>query len=516
MKHIYFTLFIIICLPILMVGRADKFRLIITDDPSTHMTIAWNQISGHSVAVFYDKVDHGQDVSSYSNFRLPDRTAAYKSMNNYFVRLSDLEPATAYYFVIVDSEGVSERLWFRTLPDDPNVPLSIIAGGDSRRSGSEFTPHEPRIESNRVVRAIRPDFVAFGGDYTDKDTDEQWISWMDDWQYTTGNDGLMIPILPTRGNHERNNEVMVNLFDVPNDNVYYAITFGGSLIRFYTLNVMISVAGDQANWLRQDLIENDDQTAWKIAQYHYSIAPHQSGKSYQTPMYLHWASLFYEFGLQLAIECDVHVAKHTWPIKPSDESGQDHGFIRDDETGTVYTGEGSWGLIRTANVSYDWTRDSGSFTQVKWIQANTDSLVIYTIKSATSATDDILDDSDRFRMPEGLDLWSFTGTDRVVITRPDPGYESTVSAEAPSLRPQSQLIQKLFPNPVSDELHIRLYDAQKTHFQVFDVKGQLLKSGVFNSPTHRLSTSDLPEGTYFLRLWQKENGLFQTDTFSKL
>jgi hypothetical protein len=486
-------------------GRADKFRLVITDDPSTHMTIAWNQISGHSVAVFYDKVDHGQDVSSYSNFRLPDKTVAYKGMNNYFARLSDLEPATAYYFVIVDSEGVSERFWFRTLPDDPNVPLSIIAGGDSRRSGPEFTPHEPRIESNRIVRAIRPDFVAFGGDYTDKDTEEQWITWMDDWQYTTGSDGLMIPILPTRGNHERNNEVMVNLFDVPNNNVYYAITVGGSLIRFYTLNVMISVAGDQANWLRQDLMENDDKTAWKIAQYHYSIAPHQSGKSYQTPMYLHWASLFYEYGLQLAVECDVHVAKHTWPIKPSDEAGQDHGFIRDDETGTVYTGEGSWGLIRTANVSYDWTRDKGSFTQVKWIHANQDSLVIYTIKSATSTTDDILDDSDRFRMPDGLDIWSFTGGDRVVIDRPDPGYAN-----------EANLIDRVFPNPVAGNLQVKLHKAARTHYQVFDGKGQLLISGVFDSPNYQIPTVSLRPGSYYLRLWQKDSGQFQTHMFQKM
>ena len=515
MKHLYFLILLCLTVPFLLMGRSDKFRLVITDDPSTTMTLAWNQISGHSVAVFFDKVDHGQDVSAYEQFQLPDKTVAYKGMNNYFVHLTDLEPATAYYFIIVDSEGVSDRYWFRTLPDDPTVPLSIIAGGDSRRSGSEFTPHEPRIESNRVVRAIRPDFIAFGGDFTDKDTDEQWQSWMDDWEYTYGDDGLIIPILPTRGNHERNNEVMVNLFNVPNNDVYYAITVGGSLIRFYTLNVMISVAGDQANWLRQDLMENDDKTAWKIAQYHYAIAPHQSGKSYQTPMYLHWASLFYEYGLQLAVECDAHVAKHTWPIKPSDEPGQDHGFIRDDETGTVYTGEGSWGLIRTANVSYDWTRDSGSFTQLKWIHANRDSLVIYTIKSATSTTDDIVDDADRFRMPEGFDLWTTANGDRVVIDRPDPGYNNTVSAEQPRVRRESDLIQRVFPNPVSEELHIQLYKANSTHYQVFDTKGQLLISGVFYSPSHRIRTTSLATGNYFLRLWQKEDGQFQTTSFSK-
>ena len=515
MKIPYLFLLLPFFIPNLMQASADKFRAIVTDDPSTTMTIGWNQISGHSVALFYSVVDHGQDVSAYENFSLPDRTVAYKGMNNHFVRLTDLEPETAYYFVIVDSEGVSERYWFRTLPNDPNQPLSIILGGDSRRSGSEFTPHEPRLESNRIVRAIRPDFVAFGGDYTDKDTDEQWQTWFDDWQYTNGSDGLMIPILNTRGNHERNNEVMVNLFDVPSNDVYYATNIGGSLIRFYTLNVMISVAGDQANWLRQDLVENDDKTAWKMAQYHYSIAPHHSGKSYQTPMYLHWASLFHEFGVQLVVECDAHVAKNTWPIIPSNENGHDRGFIRDDQTGTVYTGEGSWGLIRTADVSYDWTRDKGSFTQVKWMHANQDSLVIYTIKSATSEPTDILDDSDRFRMPEGMDLWETEHGDRVVIDRPDPGYNPTVSANDPQLQAQGKLIQSVFPNPVSDELQINTYQAKPTKFQVFDAVGQLMISGKFNNSSHRLRTSLLPDGIYYLRLLQNDDDRTETIKFLK-
>ena len=45
-------------------------------------------------------------------------SSAFRGMNNHFVRLSSLEPDTAYYFVIEDSEGVSERYWVRTGPAD--------------------------------------------------------------------------------------------------------------------------------------------------------------------------------------------------------------------------------------------------------------------------------------------------------------------------------------------------------------------------------------------------------------
>jgi hypothetical protein len=374
MKQLYLLFFFLI-FQSLLYSANDKYRLIITDDPATTMTIGWNQISGHSVAVFFDIVDHGTDFQEYANFQLPDRTAVFKGMNNYFVRLKGLVPNTAYYFVIVDSEGVSERFWFKTLPDNPEQPLSIIAGGDSRRSGSETTPHEPRIQSNMIVKTVRPDFVAFGGDYTDKDTDGQWQTWLDDWQYTIGDDGRMTPIYPARGNHERSNQVMIDLFDVEYDQIYYALNFGGNLIRFYTLNSMVSVAGDQTNWLSQDLMQNDSATIWKMAHYHYTIAPHTASKPYRIAEYSLWAPLFHQHGMHLVVECDTHVARNSWPVRPSDEPGSDGGFIRDDETGTVFVGEGSWGLIRPANVEYNWTRDKGSFTQVKWLHVNQDSIV---------------------------------------------------------------------------------------------------------------------------------------------
>ncbi len=510
-----FTLIFFITLVNLAFGATDKYRLIITGDPSTTMTIGWNQISGHSVAVLYGTEDYGQDFQQYENFRLPDRTVLYKGMNNHFVRLTGLEPNTAYYFVIVDNEGVSQRFWFKTLPDTPDTPLSIIAGGDSRRSGSQTIPHEPRIESNRIVRAIRPDFVAFGGDYTDKDTDGQWQTWMDDWQYTTGEDGRMFPILPTRGNHERNNEVMINLFDVRQPDIYYAINFGGSLIRFYTLNVMISVAGDQTNWLRDDLQQNDDKTIWKMVQYHYSIAPHHSGKTYNTPMYLNWSPLFHQHRVQLIVECDSHVAKNTWPLRPTGESGSDRGFIRDDETGSVYTGEGSWGLIRDADQGYEWTREKGSFTQVKWIQANTDSLVVYTIKSATSEPVAPVADDDRFRMPDGLDLWTTENGDHFVIDRPNPNYNNPTTSTTAVTAGNPDLIDRLFPNPTDGQLNLRLNTPQRLRYAIFDLEGRMLRSGVLRGQQTTLSIQDIANGVFLLKVWNEATGQSQVVRFVK-
>ena len=58
MKHLYIPL-LLLFFAFFSFGANDKYRISITDDPATTMTIGWNQISGHSVALFYDVVDHG-------------------------------------------------------------------------------------------------------------------------------------------------------------------------------------------------------------------------------------------------------------------------------------------------------------------------------------------------------------------------------------------------------------------------------------------------------------------------
>lgn len=516
MKQCYFFLLVAFLSGSWLSGANGKYRLILTDDPSTTITIGWDQISGHSVAVFYDIEDHGKNVKDYAYFQLPDRATFFKGMNNHFVRLKNLVPNTAYYFVIIDSEGVSERFWFKTMPEDPSKTLSIIAGGDSRRAGEEYTPHEPRIQSNRIVKAIRPDFVAFGGDFTDKDTDRQWQSWFDDWQYTTGDDGRMIPIYPARGNHERSNQILTDLFDVQYPDVYYALTFGGSLLRFYTLNSMVSVAGDQTEWLEKDLIQHDSATIWKMAHYHYTIAPHTATKPYRIAEYTLWAPLFHQHGIHMIVECDSHVAKIGWPVRPSEETGSDGGFIRDDETGTVYMGEGSWGLIRPANVEYNWTRDKGSFTQVKWIQISQDSMVTFTIKSAESATGATVSDDNRFEVPQGINIWTTENGDRVVIKRKNPLYNpSPVTSSKDIAREQITYIRNLFPNPAHTKLTIEFKEFETHQYRIFDIHGRVVREGQMRNQVNTLDISSFETGQYFLKVWKSDKKGFQVKRFIK-
>jgi len=364
------------------------------------MTIGWEQVSGHSAVIYYDEFDGGDNPANYGFSQKPDRSVKSKGMNNRFVRLKNLKPNTTYFFIIQDNEGTSRKMSFKTIPDNPYERLSIISGGDSRNH------RKARQRANLLVSKLRPHAVMFGGDMTGGDIERQWKAWMDDWQKTITSDGQLIPIIVARGNHEASNKSLVDLFDVKNQKITYALTFGGNLLRIYTLNSMIAAGGDQKVWLENDL-ENNQHVNWKFAQYHHAIRPHNSRKSERNAQLKNWATLFYKYGLDVASESDSHVAKTTYPLRPSRESGSDEGFIRDDENGTVYIGEGCWGApLRKNDDEKKWTRASGSFNQFKWIFVDHEGIEIRTIKVNNAESVGEVSPYNIFVPPSGLDIWN--------------------------------------------------------------------------------------------------------------
>ncbi|TYP72756.1 fibronectin type III domain-containing protein [Aquimarina intermedia] len=417
MKNFY-ALFLVFLVALQLNASNDKYRLTLRGNPATSIVIGWDQTSGSNPVVYYDTVDHGTNVSKYSYAKSIDRSVYYKGMNNTFARLTELQPNTAYYFVISDSQGVSERFWFKTAPAD-NSRLSFIAGGDSRNNRT------PRRNANSLVAKLKPHAVLFGGDMTNGDSNSEWREWFTDWQLTIAGDNRMFPIVATRGNHEDSNNSIYNLFDVPSSNVYYAITFGKNLVRSYTLNTEISIAGNQTSWLENDLNANTD-VLWKMAQYHKPMRPHVSAKREGNNQYNYWANLFYTKGVKLVVECDAHTVKSTWPIRPSSGSGNDEGFVKDNQNGTVYVGEGCWGApLRSNNDGKAWTRNSASFNQFKWIFVDENTIETRTIKVDNAAQVGEVSNANIFAAPANLDIWNPSNGSVITINRdgtvdPDP------------------------------------------------------------------------------------------------
>lgn len=396
---------LLLCLmPAMSFGKSEFYRLAWRSDPATSMVIGWNQVSGSAPEVCYDTVDHGMKAIAYRFRQTPDRVVEYREMNNHFVRLENLIPDTAYYFLICDSEGVGRRLCFRTAPSVPQS-FTFIAGGDSR------TNPEPRREGNKLVAKLRPLFILFGGDYTGSGKPDEWVEWFSDWQLTISDDGRIYPIIATHGNHENADmQMMDKLFDTPNPDQYYSMGIAGKLMRIWVLNSELEPkapekAPQQQAWVEYDLPRHFD-VKWKVATYHRPMRPHTAKKKEGEFQIASWAQLFFDQGIDLVIESDTHMVKRTYPLRPDDGEDSHESFVRDDANGVVFIGEGSWGAPkRPANDDKPWTMASDSFYQYKWIHVHPDEMFIRTVKFENVDAVVPLGEENLFDEPENMVFW---------------------------------------------------------------------------------------------------------------
>jgi len=503
-------------------GRSERFRVMWREDPATSMVIGWDQVSGSNPRLLYDSRDHGLNINKYPLSEPTHHIVEAKMMRNHFVRLRNLRPNTVYYFVVVDSEGSSQRYSFKTAPADPETPLSIVAGGDSRNYRAA------RRYANRMVSKLRPDFIMFAGDMTGGDSGPEWIEWLTDWQETFGRDGRIFPIVVARGNHESSNKTLHQLFDLAHPDGYYAHSFGGSLLRLYTLNSMIAVGGDQRNWLEKDLQQHGESVQWRLAQYHHAMRPHTRAKGEKDLQVVHWAPLFFAYQIDLVLESDSHVVKWTFPIRPSRGKDSDEGFVRDDENGTVYIGEGCWGApLRNNDDEKTWTRASGSFNQFKLIFVSQENIEVRTIM--TDQVDDVfaLPDDQRFILPPDFPVWKPVNGSVVVIkprstNQPalslKPVAKSNPTDEARersrrNVREWTKLPKTGFDR--AQELAIIEYQPQKrgdVQIKVFDIYNQMVgQIGLRNrqpiKQTARIPLPGLREGVYLVSVKQGDKTL---------
>ena len=173
--------------------------------------------------------------------------------------------------------------------------------------------------------------------------------------------------------------------------------------------------GGQKKFLENTLKDHTD-FYWQIPQYHRSCRPHVAWKMKMRgpkQIYQQWIDLLEKYGVQFVIECDTHIAKVTWPIVKKKGKEGDDGFIRDDENGIVYAGEGCWGApLREVDVRRSWTRAAGGVNSFKWIFIDRESIEMRTI-DYWEANVEALTEETRFDIPKGLKIWKM-GEDEVV------------------------------------------------------------------------------------------------------
>jgi hypothetical protein len=357
-------------LPILLAGLAGLSTLALPGTVSAetsgpqHPRVVWLEDPAHRATIVWHTQGSQADVhrvrwgrADGTKSPLPLATNAVRHIDErldhatfHHAVLSDLQPATRYRFQVESGGQRSETYTFETAPDD-NRPVTLLYGGDSRSN------REGRRRVNRQIRRMVEDddarIVAMlhGGDYVEHAMVwEDWDAWLDDWDLTHGSDGELLPVIPARGNHEFSpHQTDPNTPD--NYNAVWGQPAGpsrdywttriGSHIGIVTLDTNAPVAGDQRDWLADQLKQLTETRRWVVANYHRPAYPavKRPGAAQQ-----HWVPLFEKYGVDLVCESDGHVLKRTVPIMDG----------KRDPDGVVYVGEGGLGVAQRTPDTDRW------------------------------------------------------------------------------------------------------------------------------------------------------------------
>ena len=320
----------------------SQWRVIWSKEPSTRATVSWTTgKKGSEHRVRYG-VHTSKDPKLTESIE-PQRNGAYSTARGEYyhhARLSGLSPSTTYDFQI-DSDGhQSPLMHFTTAPADDRT-FRVLFGGDSR------TGIEARAQVNLLMADLSEkdgQLIGFahGGDYIVSGRSwSQWSTWLSQHELTVAHSGKVLPIIPTRGNHD-GGPLYDEIFDTPGGkDKNYFVTRLSPEVALVTLNTEISAGGEQRSWLAQTLAELRPQVRWLLAEYHRPAWP--AVKSPGTAKKF-WVPLFEQFNLDLVVESDGHVIKRTVPIRNE----------KRDPTGIVYVGEGGLGVPQRKPKSDRW------------------------------------------------------------------------------------------------------------------------------------------------------------------
>jgi acid phosphatase type 7 len=209
----------------------------------------------------------------------------------------------------------------------------MIAGGDSR------TGLEDRSRMNLRIAATvlnHPDVYALchGGDYiNDGNSWREWRLWLSQHEFTTLDDGRVLPIIPTKGNHD-GGPLFFEIFNLKSNTSkpsYWHNTQITKDVNIITLDTNYTANGPQEQWLKQQLATLRPKSRYLLTNYHRPLFPAVKSVPDQAAVFV---PLFEHYNIDLALESDGHCIKRTAPIR--------NGKI--DPTGITYIGEGGLGV----------------------------------------------------------------------------------------------------------------------------------------------------------------------------
>lgn len=316
--------------------------------PDREAVVSWaTTLPGKSHVLYYDTKARNGNTQQYANQSKSIHSGAYtlekeeKPMESYYhhAYLNNLKPSTRYY-ITVESDGkrLGEYSFITAPADDSDVMLFV--GGDSRLGADRVQDDNARRRMNTVMRKRfekNPGVIALAhtADYTNSAHWSQLHYWLKDhFEKTTTADKRLLPIFPSRGNHDMDIG-FEEMFWWPNrqNDFYYTANLNNNTA-LVILNTEISINGDQRVWLEKELQTLRPKKHWLGVMYHRpaypSVRAYEDGESRRRA----WVPLFEKYEVDLVSSGHDHSMKRTVPILN----------VKANANGIVYIGDGGLGV----------------------------------------------------------------------------------------------------------------------------------------------------------------------------
>lgn len=319
--------------------------------PDTTMIIQWITSSkdGDDQVYFSDTGDANWEEKKAVHTPFPENKPYFLHR----IEIENLKPNHLHHFRIGKEKTIYK---FKTLPsvlDDTS--LTFVVGGDAYHDSLDLLK-----STNKQAAKKNPHFALIGGDIaysagrssllfhlklSSEDVD-RWLQFLKAWHDDmVTEDGLLIPILTTIGNHDvmgrfdqtpKEALYYYTFFPTPKNQGYNVLDFGNYLSLFILdTNHTHPISGKQTEWL-QDVMSKRKFIPFKMALYHVGAYPSVRSfyNSVAKKIRKHWVPIFEENHLKIAFEHHDHAYKRTHPIR--------NGAV--DPEGILYIGDGAWGV----------------------------------------------------------------------------------------------------------------------------------------------------------------------------
>ncbi|MBL9172784.1 MAG: metallophosphoesterase family protein, partial [Verrucomicrobiales bacterium] len=256
--------------------------------------------------------------------------------------LEGLEAETEYTYRVRSGDSVTPAYTFRTAPR-PGTPFVAAWWGDNHQGTDVLRTHvENLLKHSPDLICVAGDMVNFGNSL------EEWHEyWFKPLEHL--NAAQTVPVIFARGNHDGEHALSYAYSTLPGNESWFAFDYGNARMIFLDSEAPGSMAPEQREWLRLELLRPEtQQAAFRIVCFHkppWSQFWNGGGHTQEEFVLREWIPLFRLNGVDLVI------------------SGHEHAYHRGARDGVTYvvTGGGG-GFLDTERVAH-WRHVQVEYTQ---------------------------------------------------------------------------------------------------------------------------------------------------------